>query len=214
MRYLGFVPGLLLLAGCATTTSTQEPTQLAARQIEVRELEVPYDVAYGAATQAMFSLGYTIDHSDKTSGILTGSRMVGLKAAKEEARRKRTTGAVLGLIPYVGMLAPLTQLSPSTEPHSLQITMYLHAKGEKRTEIRFKMQVDGEPAWDPVTIDQLWVATQREAMIEAGPSPSSGSGQKGPAPQTPAAAAPQASPGSSEAVTPQPPVPPAEKPAP
>lgn len=170
MRYLGLMIVLFFLAGCVTTPSTQDPTQLAARQIEVRELEVPYEVAYGAATQAMFSLGYKIDHSDKASGILTGSRTVGLKAAKEEAKKKMATGTMLAMIPYVGMLAPLTQLTPSTEPHALQITMYLHAKGEKRTEIRFKMQVDGEPAWDPVTIDQLWVATQREAMVETGPS--------------------------------------------
>ncbi len=33
------------------------------------------------------------------------------------------------------------------------------------------MQKDGEPVWDQVTIDRLWVTTQREAMIEAGPPP-------------------------------------------
>jgi len=38
-------------------------------------------------------------------------------------------------------------------------------------QIRFKMQKDGEPVWDQVTIDRLWVTTQREAMIEAGPPP-------------------------------------------
>jgi hypothetical protein len=31
------------------------------------------------------------------------------------------------------------------------------------------MQKDGEPVWEQVTIDRLWVTTQREAMIEAGP---------------------------------------------
>ena len=29
----------------------------------------------------------------------------------------------------------------------------------------------GEPVWDQVTIDRLWVTTQREAMIESGPPP-------------------------------------------
>jgi len=33
------------------------------------------------------------------------------------------------------------------------------------------MQKDGEPVWDQTTIDRLWVTTQREAMIEAGPPP-------------------------------------------
>jgi hypothetical protein len=36
-------------------------------------------------------------------------------------------------------------------------------------QIGFKMQKDGEPIWDQTTIDRLWVTTQREAMIEAGP---------------------------------------------
>ena len=43
--------------------------------------------------------------------------------------------------------------------------------GAKETQIRFKMQKDGEPDWDQTTIDRLWVATQREAMIESGPPP-------------------------------------------
>ena len=33
------------------------------------------------------------------------------------------------------------------------------------------MQKDGEPVWDQTTIARLWVTTQREAMIEAGPPP-------------------------------------------
>jgi len=40
--------------------------------------------------------------------------------------------------------------------------------GNKETQIRFKMQKDGEPVWDQTTIDRLWVTTQREAMIESG----------------------------------------------
>ena len=38
-------------------------------------------------------------------------------------------------------------------------------------QVGLKMQKDGEPVWDQVTIDRLWVTTQREAMIEAGPPP-------------------------------------------
>ncbi|MBI4490962.1 MAG: hypothetical protein HY694_17905 [Deltaproteobacteria bacterium] len=37
--------------------------------------------------------------------------------------------------------------------------------------LRFKK--DGEPVWDQVAIDRLWVTTQREAMIESGPPPAS-----------------------------------------
>jgi len=49
--------------------------------------------------------------------------------------------------------------------------MLLQPMGAKETQIRFKMQKDGEPVWDQTTIDRLWVTTQREAMIESGPPP-------------------------------------------
>jgi hypothetical protein len=42
-------------------------------------------------------------------------------------------------------------------------------------QIRFKMQKDGEPVWDQMTIDRLRVTTQREAMIESGPPPAAAS---------------------------------------
>lgn len=84
---------------------------------------------------------------------------------------------VLGCVLYVGWLAWLVSGSKApeqkdiNEPSSLQITMLLHSMGNKETQIRFKMQKDGEPVWDQTTIDRLWVTTQREAMIESGPPP-------------------------------------------
>jgi hypothetical protein len=152
---------------------------------------VPYELAYRAATQAFFSIGFSITHSDKASGILTGSRMVGvtemkqeMQRVKEEARQyqeqlrqEQTARTVLGFVPYVGWVAgliPGSQPPPERdvrEPSSLQVTMLLQPFGEKQTQIRFKMQKDGEPVWDQVTIDRLWVTTQREAMVESGPPP-------------------------------------------
>ena len=99
MQYILISLGLLAIATCVPPTlpttqtssqdltsqetsseaqNSQDPSQLGARQIEIRTLDVPYEVAYRAATQALFSLGYSIDHSDKASGILTGSRAVGV----------------------------------------------------------------------------------------------------------------------------------------
>jgi hypothetical protein len=54
-----------------------------------------------------------------------------------------------------------------------QVTMLLKAINPNQTQIRLKMQVDGEPIWDPTVIDRLWVTTQREAMIESGLEPQS-----------------------------------------
>jgi hypothetical protein len=184
-----FFFGLSSAAALGQTTS-DDPTQLGSRQIEVRTLDVPYDLAYRSATQALLSLGYSINHSDKTSGIVTGSRTVGVtemkaevKKAKDEmqqyqeqAQKEQTARTVLGFVPYIGFLTGLVPGSKPPEqrdiqtPSSLQITMLLQPMG-KETQIRFKMQKDGEPVWDQTTIDRLWVTTQREAMIESGPPP-------------------------------------------
>ena len=61
---------MLFIAGCA---SSQEitPGQLAMRAMEVRPIDAPYDIAYRAATHALFALGLTITHSEKESGIFT-----------------------------------------------------------------------------------------------------------------------------------------------
>lgn len=56
-----------------------------------------------------------------------------------------------------------------------QVPMKLEKRSNRKSrsfspQIRFKMQKDGEPVWDQTVIDRLWVTTQREAMIESGPS--------------------------------------------
>ena len=102
-----------------------------------------------------------------------------MKEFQEQVQKESTARSVLGFVPYVGWLA---HLFPGSKPpeqkdikeaSSLQITMLLQPMGNanKETQIRFKMQKDGEPVWDQTTIDRLWVTTQREAMIESGPPP-------------------------------------------
>ena len=49
--------------------------------------------------------------------------------------------------------------------------MLLTQKDPKETQIRFEMQINGEPVCDSTIIDRLWVTTQREAMIESGLTP-------------------------------------------
>ena len=153
---------ILGLIGCVTNSvNSQDPTQLGTRQIEVRTLEVSQNTAYNAAMQAFFSLGYSINHTDKTSGIITGSRTTGTKEAKDSQKTK----TVLGFVPYVGMASLLL---PDKEPTAHQVTMLLQPMSPSRTQIRFKMQANGEAVWDSIAVDQLWVTTQREAMLESG----------------------------------------------
>lgn len=222
-----------------TQTGGNEPTQLVARQMEMRRLEVPYDVAWQAATQAMFTLGYSIEHSEKASGILNGSRMVGVgdferetgrrqeefkqkqeeyKQKQKEWKRKVDEQSTLSMIPYVGLFAAMSPTpespefpgmddSPMQRPRSLHMTISLKPLDEKSTGIRFKMQIDGEPAWDPATIDKLWVTTEREAMIEEGPVPPSVA-KTDTAPQPPSSASPSPSLEAKETKTAEPTTPP------
>ncbi len=197
--------GGLLTANVFSQTAPEDPTQLGSRQIEVRTLDVNYDTAYRSATQALLSIGYSISHSDKTSGILTGTRAVGvtemrdqIKKTKEEmtqyqeqVRQEQTARSVVGLVPYVGWLAWLVPGSKPPDQKNIKeastylVTMLLQPMDAKETQIRFKMQKDGEPVWDQTTIDRLWVTTQREAMIESGPPPaaSAPTGQQGASPE-------------------------------
>jgi len=196
----------IFTATAFSQTAPEDPTQLGSRQIEVRTLDVNYDTAYRSATQALLSIGYAINHSDKTSGILTGTRAVGvtemkdqvkktnqeMKQYQEQVEKENTARSVLGFVPYVGWLAWLVPGSKPPEQKDIKeastylVTMLLQPMGAKETQIRFKMQKDGEPVWDQTTIDRLWVTTQREAMIESGPPPTTATnaptGQQGTTP--------------------------------
>ncbi len=96
--------------------------------------------------------------------------MTGVKEAKQDQQNKAALG-VLSVVPYVGIIGALGALAPSREPTALEVTMFLQPQGKNQTQIRIKMQQNGEPVWDQTTISCLWVTTQREAMIESGPPP-------------------------------------------
>lgn len=96
--------------------------------------------------------------------------MTGVNEAKLNRQTKQALG-VLSVVPYVGIIGALGALAPTGEPTALEVTMLLQPLGHNQTQIRIKMQRNGEPVWDQTTISRLWVTTQREAMIESGLPP-------------------------------------------
>jgi len=46
-------------------------------------------------------------------------------------------------------------LAPTREPTALEVTMFLQPLGKNQTQIRIKMQKNGEPVWDQTTINRL-----------------------------------------------------------
>lgn len=134
-------------SGCATLTQSE------IKFLETRELDLSYDDAYQAAANGLFSLGFTINHSDKESGILTGQRhdpRTGLKI---------TNTILFGLL---GLAA--------TQSSDQAITFMLTSLEPEVTELRMKIVRDGKPAVDRKLMTKIWQGIEREAMLETRPS--------------------------------------------
>jgi len=142
---------LLSFLGCSTPQGAR-PGQLATRAIEIRYIESNYETAFKAATHALFSLGYTISHTDKDSGILVGKR------------ETADNGAKVGWVLLLGVAGAMMDTDTAQE-----ITLFVDkGKDDSRTTLRIQMLVNGEAQIDPIVVDSIWVVAQREAMILKG----------------------------------------------
>jgi hypothetical protein len=138
---------LLGPCGCATLTQAE------IKALETRELDLPYDEAYQAAMNGLFSLGFTIDHSDKESGVVTGKR------TDPQVGAKLGAAVVLGV---VGVLA--------VGDRSEAVTFKLAALEPRVTQLRMKVVVNGKAVVDRQFMTKIWQQIEREAMLESRPS--------------------------------------------
>ncbi len=76
---------------------------------------------------------------------------------QEQVRQEQAARGVVGLVP--GSKPP--EQKDIKEASTYLLTMLLQPMGAKETQIRFKMQKDGEAVWDQTTIDRLWVTEIR-----------------------------------------------------
>jgi len=144
----------VILSGClAVSCASKElaPGQLALRAIEVRPIDANYDVAFRAATHALFALGLTVRHTEKSAGILSATRT------------EKNTGAKVGWILLFGVAGAFIDTKTT-----IDVTMFLSPAGDKQTKARIGLAKDGEIVADQETIDRIWVITQREALLESG----------------------------------------------
>jgi hypothetical protein len=135
---------LLPLAGCATMTQSE------IKALETREMDLCYNDAYEAAMNGLFSLGFTIDHSDKESGIVTGSR------------KDPNTGAKVGAALALGVIGLL-----AVSDHNEAVTFKLASLEPKLTQLRMKVIIDGKPVTDRQAMTRIWQQLEREAMLES-----------------------------------------------
>ncbi len=151
--YLGMAlrNGFTLLVLCSVGCS-QARTQAEIKMLETRELDLPYDEAYAAASNGLFSLGYTIDHSDKESGILTG------KKHDPNVGGKVAGALVLGV---VGLLA--------AGENDEAVTFMLTRVEPNVTQLRMKVLYNGKPSTDRKLMTKIWQQIEREAMLDSRP---------------------------------------------
>ncbi len=77
--------------------------------------------------------------------VFRGSNSNRVNEDQAAARQEQPTKSVLGFAPYIGWLAHLVPGKEIREPSIFQATMFVQPVGEKQTQIRLKMQKDGEP---------------------------------------------------------------------
>jgi len=138
--YLAVV--MLWMTGCATTNRL---TQSEIKFLQTRQIDRPFHQTYDAALNAMFGLGYSLTHTDKQSGIISGQwGDYGKQAMMTADERKKN---------------PVRK-----------VTLMVRPKGRDQTQLRMKMLIDEQPKLDRKLVTQLWIRIEREAMLDAGPS--------------------------------------------
>jgi hypothetical protein len=138
---------LICGTGCVQLTQTE------IKALETREMDLSYDDAYKAAANGLFSLGFTIEHSDKQSGILTGHR------------KDPNTGAKIGAAIFFGVIGLL-----ATGDRDWAVTFMVEALEPKLTQLRMKVVINGKSVVDREFMTKIWQQLEREAMLESRPS--------------------------------------------
>ena len=142
LKAAGAIVGLSALAtssGCATTM-----TQTEIKMLETRELDLPYEEAYNAALNGMFSMGLQVQHSDKASGIISGQA--------GDYIRQAQAGYWRGLFPV------------------RKVTLLVTEKGPNLSQLRMKVLINEVPKVDQQLMTKIWQQIEREAMLESRPS--------------------------------------------
>lgn len=136
-------------SGCASSSANRKMGQAEIKNFETRMIDAPYDEVFSAGIEALFDLGYTITHSDKTAGIITGQK---------QRERNRIS---YGFVWYDSHVY--------SDPIVYTISMLIKKDTDNSTVIRIKMVEDGMPVWDRKAIDRLWVYMERQVMMETVP---------------------------------------------
>lgn len=145
--------GVSLTIVTIAATGCAQPTQAEIKALETREMDCSFDEAYTAAANGLFSLGFAVSHSDKSSGILTGTRV------DPNTGNKIAAALAFGV---VGALA--------VGDRNEAVTFMLSPLEVKLTQLRMKVIINGQSVFDRTLMTKIWQQIEREAMLESRPS--------------------------------------------
>lgn len=134
-----------LCAGCITWATPQPMTQAEVKALETRFVDAPLAKVYDAAIEALFDLGYTVTHSDKSSGLVVGERQ------KEKVWTVFENG--------------VWQTREGFD--SFQITLLIQPETKKQTKVRIKTAINKEQRMNKRAIDEVWVYIERQVLMKA-----------------------------------------------
>jgi len=166
MKQLILAQPLLIIVFTNLVTGCAQPTQAEIKMLETREMRCTYDDAYKAAANGLFSLGFSVTHSDKDSGILTGTR------TDPNTGNKVAAALAFGII---GLLA--------TDDRNEAVTFMLSELEPELTQLRMKLLINGKSVIDRKLMTQVWQRIEREAMLDYTPERKKPASQAGTPPK-------------------------------
>jgi hypothetical protein len=135
---------VLILALAGLTGCVSNPTQAEIKFLETREIDLPYEETYTAAVNTMFSMGLTITHTDKASGVI--SAQSGDHAMRATMRR-----------------------SQQKKHQVKKVTLMVTPRGDRLTQLRMKVLINEEQKLDRELMTAIWQRLEREAMLDTRP---------------------------------------------
>ena len=136
--------GIPLVALVAVGTGCFSPTQAEMKFLETREVNRSYAETYNACLNAVFSMGMTINHTDKQSGVVSAQ-------CGDHVQRVNA-----------GMWKRFYPVK--------KVTLMVTPRRRNLTQIRMKVLVNEKQKLDRKLMTAIWQRIEREAMLDAGPS--------------------------------------------
>jgi hypothetical protein len=158
MRFAALLIVLVVPVFCGCET-TQPMTATQMDALQVREVEVPPDRAFAAASSALFDAGYQIHVSDADAGLLTAER------------REDPSVAVNATLVILTAILTRGGGAQDKPPDYYAICIEVLPKGATNSDVRIRPFFNGQvqTADNPAarkTVQEIWTLMQRQVLMK------------------------------------------------